>query len=116
MFLPIGVGSDADDGWARIRDGLLHVRGSYALWGQGRRDVENARDTAAQWVDAVREGALCGSPQELVDSLGPHLREIDALGFADTFCSAIVAPPGTPFDRAAEAIETFGSKVIAALR
>ena len=116
MFLPIGVGADADDGWARIRDGLLHVRGAYALWGQGRRDVENARDTAAEWEEAQRAGALCGSPEEIVAALGPHLREIDGLGFADAFCSAILAPPGTPFDVAAEAIETFGAKVITALR
>jgi len=116
MFLPVGIGVDADDGWARIRDGLFHVRGSYALWGQGRQDVANARDTAAQWEDAMRPGALCGSPEQIVDALAPHLREIDSLGFADTFCSVIVAPPGTPFDQAAESIETFGSSVIAALR
>ncbi|MFY9587018.1 MAG: LLM class flavin-dependent oxidoreductase [Actinomycetota bacterium] len=115
MFLPVGMGSDADDGWARIRDGLLHVRGSYALWGMGRRDVENARDTAAQWEDATRDGALCGSPEQIVDTLGPHLREIDRLGFADTFCSVILAPPGTPAEVAAEQIETFGAKVIASL-
>ncbi len=116
MFIPVGMGTDANDGWARIRDGLLHVRGSYALWGMGRRDVSNARDTAAQWEDATRSGALCGSREQIVDTLGPHLREIDSLGFADTFCSVILAPPGTPFDLAAEQIETFGSTVIAALR
>jgi probable F420-dependent oxidoreductase len=115
MFLAVGMGADADDGWSRIRDGLLHVRGSYALWGMGRRDVENARDTAAQWEDATRGGALCGSPEQIVATLGPHLREIDSLGFADTFCSVILAPPGTPSDRAAEQVETFGATVIAAL-
>lgn len=116
MFLPVGIGADADDGWARIRDGLLHVRGSYAMWGQGRRDVENARDVAAAWEDSIRQGAVVGTPQQIVDELGPPLREIDSLGFADTFCSAILVNPGTPFDAAAEAIETFGAKVISALR
>jgi probable F420-dependent oxidoreductase len=116
MFIPVGVGADAEDGWARIRDGLLQVRGAYAMWGQGRRDVAHARDVAAEWEDAVRSGTLCGSPAEIVDALGPHLREIDSMGFADTFCSVVLAPPGTAFDVAAESIETFGSKVIAALR
>ncbi len=116
MFIPIGLGADADDGWARIRDGLLHVRGSYALWAQGRRDVENARDVAAEWEDATRSGVLCGSPGDIVAALKPALREIDSLGFEDTFCSAILVNPGTPFDVAAESIETFGAKVITALR
>jgi alkanesulfonate monooxygenase SsuD/methylene tetrahydromethanopterin reductase-like flavin-dependent oxidoreductase (luciferase family) len=115
-FLPIGVGADADDGWARIRDGLLHVRGSYVLWAQGRRDVEHARDVAAEWEQQVREGCLTGSPDQIVDALGPHVRELEGLGFSEVFLSAILAPPGTPFDRAAEAVETFGTKVIAALR
>ena len=116
MFLPIGLGADADDGWARIRDGLLHVRGSYALWAQGRQDVENARDVAAQWEDTVRAGVVCGSPDEIAAALGPPLREIESLGFAEVFCSAILANPGTPFDAAAESIETFASEVIPALR
>jgi hypothetical protein len=64
----------------------------------------------------VRDGALCGSPAEIVDALAPHVAEIDGMGFEDAFTSAILAPPGTPFDVAAEAIETFGAKVIAALR
>ncbi len=116
MFIPIGVGTDADDGWARIRDGLLHVRGSYAMWGQGKLDVTNARDEAAGWEDAVRSGTVCGSPEQIVDTLGPHLRELDSLGLEDTFISAILAPPGTPIDVAAEAIETFAGKIIPALR
>ena len=115
MFLPTGVGKNADDGWQRIRDGLLHVRGAYALWGQGVTDVTNARDTAGQWEDAVRGGALCGSPQEIVDVLAPHVAELDGMGFDDVFISVILAPPGTPLDAAAESVETFGSQVIAAL-
>ena len=116
MFLPIGIGADADDGWRRIRDGLLHVRGAYALWGQGAREVSGARDAAAQWEDSVREGVLAGSPSEIVDALGPALQELNSLGFADVFVSAILAPPGTPLDVATEAVETFGSTVIRALR
>ena len=116
MFLPIGLGADADDGWARIRDGLLHVRGSYAMWGQGRHDVENAREVATQWEDAVRGSVICGTPEEVAATLRPMLQEIDALGFEDTFCSAILAGPGTTFEEAAEAVEAFASKVIPALR
>jgi probable F420-dependent oxidoreductase len=116
MFLPIGIGADADDGWRRIRDGLLHVRGAYAMWGQGARDVSGARETAAAWEDSVRAGALTGSPQQIVDALAPALKELASLGFDDVFVSAILAPPGTPYEQAAEAVETYGSKVIAALR
>jgi probable F420-dependent oxidoreductase len=116
MFIPVGIGSDADDGWARIRDGLLHVRGAYALWGQGKRDVSGARDVAAEWEDATRAGTLCGSPDEIADALRPHLRELERLGFEDVFVSAILAPPGTSVERAAEAVELYGSKVIPALR
>jgi probable F420-dependent oxidoreductase len=116
MFLPTGIGADADDGWRRIRDGLLHVRGAYAMWGQGAREVSGARETASAWEDAVRAGALVGSPGQIVDALGPPLKELAGLGFDDVFVSAILAPPGTPFDVAAEAVETYGAKVIAALR
>ena len=41
---------------------------------------------------------------------------MDALGLEDAFCSVILAPPGTPFDVAAASIETFGTKIIPALR
>jgi alkanesulfonate monooxygenase SsuD/methylene tetrahydromethanopterin reductase-like flavin-dependent oxidoreductase (luciferase family) len=112
MFLPTGVGKDADDGWARIRDGLLHVRGAYALWGQGVTDVTDARDTAAAWEDSIRATALCGSPSEILDALAPHVRELDGMGFEDVFISIILAPPGTPLDRAVEQVRTFGEKVI----
>lgn len=116
MFLPVGIGADADDGWRRIRDGLLHVRGAYAMWGQGARDVSTARETASEWEDAVRAGALTGTPQQIVEVLAPLLKELTALGFEEVFVSAILAPPGTPSEQAAEAVETYGSKVIAALR
>ena len=116
MFIPIGIGDDAEDGWRRIRDGLLHVRGAYAMWGMGSKDVTNARDTAAAWEDQVREGTLCGSPNQIVDALDPHLKELESLGFSDVFVSAILVPPGTPADQAAEAVETYGAKVLPALR
>jgi probable F420-dependent oxidoreductase len=116
MFIPMGIGADADDGWRRIRDGLLHVRGAYAMWGMGEKDVTNARDVAAAWDDQTRAGTLCGNPEEIVQALAPHLQELESLGFDDVFVSAILAPPGTPLDAAAEAVETYGSKVISALR
>lgn len=116
MFLPVGIGKDADDGWAAIRDGLLHVRGSYALWGQGKRDVSGARDEAAKWEDAIRGSSTCGTPEQIVEALRPHLRDLERLGFEEVFVSAILAVPGTPKDRAAEAVERFGKEVIPALR
>ncbi|MGH2725795.1 MAG: LLM class flavin-dependent oxidoreductase [Actinomycetota bacterium] len=116
MFIPIGIGADPDDGWARIRDGVLHIRGSYAMWGQGKLDVTNARDEAAAWEDAVRAATICGSPGQIAETLGPQLREIEALGFEDVFVSAILAPPGTPHRVAVDAVETFASTIIPALR
>ena len=116
MFINIGIGADAEDGWRRIRDGVLHVRGAYAMWGMGEKDVTKARDTATAWEDQVREGTLCGSADQIVDELAPHLQELSSLGFDDVFVSAILAPPGTPLGQATEAVETFGAKVIAALR
>lgn len=116
MFLPIGIGADADDGWASIRDGLLHVRGSYALWGQGKRDVAGARDEAAQWEEAIRATTTCGTSEQVVETLAPHLRELDGLGFEEVFVSAIIVVPGTAKSQGAEAIERFGKEVIPALR
>ncbi|MGH2784058.1 MAG: LLM class flavin-dependent oxidoreductase [Actinomycetota bacterium] len=116
MFIPIGIGRDADDGWSKIRDGVLHVRGSYAMWGQGKRDVATARDEAATWEAAVRDATICGSPQQIADQLGSILAGIAGLGFEDVFVSSILAPPGTPHERAVEAVEAFGSTIIPALR
>ena len=116
MFLPIGIGADAEEGWARIRDGIMHTRGSYALWGQGALDASGAREEAAKWEDAVRAGCLVGSPDEIVAALAPAVRELEGMGFDDVFISAILAPPGVPFDSAAEGVELFASKVIPALR
>ena len=116
MFIPIGIGTDPDEGWSKIRDGTLHVRGSYAMWGQGKLDVSGARDEATTWEDAVRAATICGSPEQIIDALGPDVAELDSLGLEDAFVSAILAPPGTPFDVAAESIETFGTTIIPALR
>jgi len=116
MFVPIGIGGDAEDGWRKIRDGILHVRGSYAMWGQGQLDVSGARDMAAAWEDSIRAGAVTGSAGEVLDALSPHVKELDSLGFEDVFVSVILAPPGTPLDQAVESVRTFGEKVIAPLR
>ncbi|MGH2794744.1 MAG: LLM class flavin-dependent oxidoreductase [Actinomycetota bacterium] len=116
MFIPIGIGADPDKGWANIRDGLLHTRGSYALWGQGKRDVSSARDVAAEWEDAVRAGAICGTPEQILEALAPKLEEIAGLGYEEVFVSAILVVPGTPVDLAAEVVERFGTEVIPALR
>lgn len=116
MFVPIGVGSDPDDGWKTIRDGLLHTRGSYALWGQGKRDVSSARDEAAQWEDAIRSTTICGTPEQILDVLRPMKAELDGLGLHEYFISAILATPGTPHTRAVEAVEAYASTIIPALR
>lgn len=116
MFVPVGIGTDRDDGWTKIRDGLLHTRGSYALWGQGARDVSHAREEAAKWEDAVRAATICGSVAQIVDEIGAMKAELDGLGFEEYFFSAILAPPGTPHGRAVEAVERFSSEIIPALR
>jgi probable F420-dependent oxidoreductase len=116
MFVPIGLGTDPDDGWTKIRDGILHTRGSYAMWGQGKRDVSMARDEAAAWEDAVRAATICGSPEQIVEALGSIKAELDGLGLEEYFVSAILAPPGTPHERAVAAIETFAAEIIPALR
>jgi probable F420-dependent oxidoreductase len=115
MFVPVGLGSDAEDGWRRIRDGLLHVRGSYALWGSGTRDVSGARDFAAQFEEQVRAGAVCGTPEEVVAQLRPVVETLDAM-FEDCFFSAILAPPGTPRYPALQSVELYARDVIRALR
>jgi probable F420-dependent oxidoreductase len=115
-FLPVGIGVDPDDGWARIRDGLLHTRGAYALWAQGRRDVDAARDEAAAWEDRVRAGAVTGTPRDVARALGPAVGALGELGFDEVVVSAILAVPGMPFEQAAEQVEAFGQEVIPALR
>ncbi|MGZ4188577.1 MAG: LLM class flavin-dependent oxidoreductase [Actinomycetota bacterium] len=115
-FQNVGIGRDADDAWASIRDGVLHVRGSYLLWGQGARDVTGAREAAAAFEDQMRSTCILGSPDEIVSQMRPVIERIDALPFADTFVSVILAPPGTPTARAAEAVDRFATEIIPALR
>lgn len=116
MFAAVGIGTDPDDGWASIRDGVLHVRGSYMLWAQGKRDVSGARDAAAVFEDAVRASCVVGTPQQIADQLRPIVEKIDGMGFEDAFISVGLSPPGTPAARAAEAIDRFASEVIPLLR
>ena len=116
MFLPVGLGEDADDAWASIRDGLLHVRGSYALWGSGQQDLTKAVEFAAGFEQITREGALCGTPEDVAAALRPALEEIETLGFEDAFVSAIVVTVGMPFDVAAQKLRLYAERVMAPLR
>jgi probable F420-dependent oxidoreductase len=115
-FQNLGIGDSEDDAWASIRDGVMHVRGSYMLWGQGARDVAAARDAMAPMEQQVRGSCLVGTPEQLVEKMRPAMEKIDSLGFADTFVSFILAPPGMPAARAHEAVERFAAEVIPALR
>lgn len=112
FFVSVGIGSDPEDGWAKIRDGRLHVAGSYAIWAQGGTDVSKARDVASAFEDGIRSSAVVGTPEQIAGQLRPILDEIRSCGFEDVFCSAILAPPGTPHDLAREQVETYASKVI----
>ncbi|MCA1832596.1 MAG: LLM class flavin-dependent oxidoreductase [Actinomycetota bacterium] len=117
MFLPIGLGADADDAWESIKGGLMHVQGAYALWAMGVKDVANASEFAAtNFEPTVRERALLGTPEQIVDALRPAITEIDSLGFSDTFISAIIATVGMPFDVAADRVRTYAERVIKPLR
>lgn len=118
MFVPVGLGADADEAWASIKDGLLHVRGAYALWFAGERDATNARTFAVEtgFEEQTRASALLGTPEQLVERLRPALTEIDSMGFAEPFMSAILVVPGMPFEIAADRIRTYGERVIGPLR
>ncbi|MFN2614419.1 MAG: LLM class flavin-dependent oxidoreductase [Actinomycetota bacterium] len=113
-FLTVGIGENADDGWSKVRDGLLHVRGAYAMWAQGKLDVANAREAAEPFEVQLRAGVVCGSPSQIVEQLRPAVEELGGLGFEDVFISAILAPPGTPRALALEQVERF-AEVIEAL-
>jgi probable F420-dependent oxidoreductase len=116
FFVSVGIGTDPEDGWAKIRDGRLHVAGSYGIWAQGGTDVSKAREVAAGFEDQMRASAVVGTPQQIADQLRPILDGIRDAGFEDVFVSAILAPPGTPPDLAREQVETYASKVIPLLR
>lgn len=115
-FQNLGIGDSEDDAWASIRDGVMHVRGSYMLWGQGARDVSGARDAMVPFEEQVRASCIVGTPAQIVEKMRPAVEKIDSLGFADTFVSFILAPPGMPAARAREAVERFAGEVIPALR
>jgi len=115
-FQNVGLGDDEEDAWRSIRDGVLHVRGAYMLWGQGARDVSGARDAAAAFEDQIRAGCIVGTPEQVAAKLRPSIEKIDSMGFTDTLVSVILAPPGTTADRAREAVERFATEVIPALR
>ncbi len=115
-FVPVGLGDDADRAWASIRDGVLHVRGSYLLWAQGERDVGGAVDAVAAYEDQTRQGCVVGTPAEVADRIGPVMERIEALGFDQVFFSAILAPPGMPAATATEAVERYAREVVGALR
>lgn len=114
-FVPIGIGTDPDDGWSKIRDGVLHTRGSYLLWAQQQRDVSRAVDAAAPFEDQVRAGCVVGTVQQVIATLRPVVEALSALALREPFISAILAPPGVQPDVARQQVEAFG-EVISALR
>ena len=115
-FVPVGIGRDADDAWESIRDGVLHVRGSYMLWAQNQRDVSGARDAAAAFEAQVRAGCVVGTAAEVAEQLKPIADQLDGMGFSYTFFSAGLVPPGMPAARGREAIERYATEVIPKLR
>jgi probable F420-dependent oxidoreductase len=114
-FLPVGIGTDEDDGWSKIRDGVLHVRGAYLLWSQQQRDLSDAKGSVAQFEDVVRAGSVVGTVQQVTARLRPIVDGLRALDLHEPFISAILAPPGVQPDVARQQVEAFG-EVIAALR
>jgi len=115
-FIPVGIGSDPDDAWAKIRDGVMHVRGAYLTWAQNQRDVTGAVDAVGGFEQQIRDGCLCGTPEQIVEQLRPAAARIDAAGFADTFISAILAPVGMPHALARAQVERYATEVIPKLR
>lgn len=113
-FVPVGIGRDEDDGWAKIRDGVFHVRGAYMLWGQQLRDVTSARESAAPFEEAVRAGCVVGTVQQVTERLRPIVDALSEMDLHEPFLSAILAPPGVGPDVARPQVEAFGD-VIAAL-
>ncbi|MFP5225755.1 MAG: LLM class flavin-dependent oxidoreductase [Actinomycetota bacterium] len=115
-FLPIGIGDDADDAWASIRRGVLHTRGSYLRWAQGRSDLEGCDEEAAQWEDAVRAGTVIGTPEEVATQLRPLVDGLADLPLREAFISGILAPVGMPKDRARRSLERFQHEVVPVLQ
>lgn len=111
-FLPIGIGRDADDAWTSIRRGLLHTRGAYLRWAQGRWDLEGCDQDAAEYESSVREGAIVGTPAEVADQLRPLVEGLEDLPLADAFISSILAPVGMPREEAIRALDRFHGEVV----
>lgn len=114
-FVPVGIGVDEDDGWSKIRDGVLHVRGAYLLWAQQQRDVTAAKDSVAQFEEIVRAGSVVGTVDQVVARLRPVVDALEAMDLHEPFLSAILAPPGVKPEVARAQVEAYG-EVISALR
>lgn len=115
-FVPVGIGRDADEAWASIRDGVMHVRGSYMLWAQSQRDVSGAREAVAAHEAQIRAGCVLGTPAQIVEQLKPVFDRVAGHGFEPTFFSAQLMLPGMPKDSVRGAIEAFANDVIPKLR
>lgn len=116
FFVSVGIGSDPNDGWTKIRDGRLLVAGSYAIWSQGGRDVTKARDAGEAFEEQIRAAAVVGTPRQIADGLRPIIDGVRDAGFEDVFVSAILAPPGTPQDLARQQVEAYAEEIIPLLR
>jgi alkanesulfonate monooxygenase SsuD/methylene tetrahydromethanopterin reductase-like flavin-dependent oxidoreductase (luciferase family) len=86
------------------------------LGGHGAREVSGAREAVAAFEDQIRASCIVGTPEQVASRLRPSIEKIDSMGFEDTFVSVILAPPGTPAERAQEAVARFAGEVIPALR
>lgn len=106
-FLPVGIGDTADEAWSSIRRGLMHTRGSYMRWAQGRWDLEGCDEDAAAHEDAVREQTVHGSPEQVADALRPLVEGLRGLPLAEAFISLILVPVGMQKSQAIETIERF---------
>lgn len=114
-FVPVGIGADADEAWAKIRDGVLHVRGAYLMWAQNQRDVSKAVEGMAAFEQQVRDGCIVGTPAQVIEQLKPMADALDGLGLADVFVSVILAPPGMQPGVAREQVERFAGDIIPAV-
>lgn len=114
-FLACGIGADADEAWSSIRDGVLHVRGSYYTWATGGRDLTNAVAAVAPMEQAARDSAIVGTAAQVRDQMRAIRDGVEQTGMDDPFISVILVPPGTPLDVAKRRVEVFGEEVIAKL-
>ena len=110
-FMPIGIGDSRDEAWTSIRRGLLHTRGAYLRWAQGRWDLDGCDEEAAAWEDAVRAQTVHGTPGEIVDALRHLVSELRALPLGEAFISAILVPVGMTKAAGMAAVERFAREV-----